>query len=314
MRIVFCGTPEFAVPSLRRLIAEPGFAVEAVVTQPDRPRGRGQKTGSSPVKEAALEAGLHVYQPEKIRSDSASEFFKKAAADAVVIIAYGQIVPAALLDVPRLGWINLHASLLPHYRGAAPINWAIMNGDMHTGLTTMQIDEGMDTGPTLLRREIQIGPAETAPQLAQRMAEIGAPLIVETLTKFDHGEINPVLQNNWEATLAPMLRKEDGRIDWNWNAQKIYNHMRGLEPWPGTFTKFRGKSCHVWAFPAVPHVSALGGAPPGRIINVGAEIRVACGEHTWMKLEAVRIEGRARVAARDFANGAHLAAGERFGV
>jgi methionyl-tRNA formyltransferase len=300
------------VPSLRRLIAGPGFAVEAVITQPDRPRGRGQKTSSSPVKEAALEAGLHVYQPEKIRSDSTYDFFKRVAPDAVVIIAYGQIVPAALLELPRLGWINLHASLLPHYRGAAPINWAILNGDLHTGLTTMQIDEGMDTGPTLLKREVQIGPAETAPQLAHRMSEIGAPLIVETLTKFDHGEINPVLQDNWEATLAPRLRKEDGRIDWNWNAQKIYNRMRGLEPWPGTFTQFRGHSCQVWAFPAVPHVAALGGAAPGSIIDVGTEIRIACGEHTWMKLEAVRLEGRKRVTARDFANGARLAPGEVF--
>ncbi|MGH9702749.1 MAG: methionyl-tRNA formyltransferase, partial [Candidatus Acidiferrales bacterium] len=171
MRIVFCGTPEFAVPSLRRLIAEPGFIVEAVVTQPDRPRGRGQKIGSSPVKEVALEAGLHVYQPEKIRSDSAQEFFNRMALDAVVIIAYGQIIPAPLLDLPRLGWINLHASLLPLYRGAAPINWAIVNGDTHTGLTTMRIDAGMDTGPTLLKRDLTIGPNETAPELAYRMAE-----------------------------------------------------------------------------------------------------------------------------------------------
>jgi methionyl-tRNA formyltransferase len=312
MRIVFCGTPEFAVPSLRRLIAGPGFAVEAVITQPDRPRGRGQQTSSSPVKEAALEAGLHVYQPEKIRSESAYEFFKRVAPDAVVIIAYGQIVPALLLEVPRLGWVNLHASLLPLYRGAAPINWAIVNGETRTGLTTMRIDAGMDTGPTLLKLEMEIGGDETTPELARRMAEAGAPLIVETLEKLDRGEITPVPQDNSKASLAPMLKKEDGRIDWNLSAQKIYNRMRGLEPWPGAFTQFREQMCHVWGRPVVPLPGAAGDAKPGEIIEAGGEIRVACGERSWQKLEAVRMEGRKRVTARDFVNGARLAAREGF--
>ncbi len=312
MRIVFCGTPEFAVPSLRRLIAGPGFAVEAVITQPDRPRGRGQQTSSSPVKEAALEAGLHVYQPEKIRSESAYEFFKRVAPDAVVIIAYGQIVPALLLEVPRLGWVNLHASLLPLYRGAAPINWAIVNGETRTGLTTMRIDAGMDTGPTLLKLEMEIGGDETTPELARRMAEAGAPLIVETLEKLDRGEITPVPQDNSKASLAPMLKKEDGRIDWNLSAQKIYNRMRGLEPWPGAFTQFREQMCDVWGRPVVPLPGAAGDAKPGEIIEAGGEIRVACGERSWQKLEAVRMEGRKRVTARDFVNGARLAAREGF--
>jgi methionyl-tRNA formyltransferase len=312
MRIVFCGTPEFAVPSLRRLIAGPGFAVEAVITQPDRPRGRGQQTSSSPVKEAALEAGLHVYQPEKIRSESAYEFFKRVAPDAVVIIAYGQIVPALLLEVPRLGWVNLHASLLPLYRGAAPINWAIVNGETRTGLTTMRIDAGMDTGPTLLKLEMEIGGDETTPELARRMAEAGAPLIVETLEKLDRGEITPVPQDNSKASLAPMLKKEDGRIDWNLSAQKIYNRMRGLEPWPGAFTQFREQMCQVWGWPVVPLPGAAGDAKPGEIIEAGGEIRVACGERSWQKLEAVRMEGRKRVTARDFVNGARLAAREGF--
>ena len=202
MRIVFCGTPEFAVPSLRRLAAEPGISVEAVITQPDRPRGRGQHVSGSPVKEAALAAGLHVYQPETIKSESAQEFLKRVAPDAVVIIAYGQIIPARLLTIPRLGWMNLHASLLPRYRGAAPIHWAIANGETITGLTTMQIDAGMDTGPILLQREIEIGPDETAPELAARMSEIGAGLVVESLLEFDRGEIIPAPQDSRNASYA----------------------------------------------------------------------------------------------------------------
>src|SRR5580700_5397143 len=177
LRIVFCGTPEFAVPSLRRLAERPEFSVEAVITQPDRPRGRGQHVTSSPVKDAALKLGLHVYQPETIKSDSSQDFLKRVAPDAVVIIAYGQIIPARLLTIPRLGWLNLHASLLPCYRGAAPIHWAIANGETVTGLTTMQINAGMDTGPTLLRREVAIGPEETSPELATRMSNVGADLI-----------------------------------------------------------------------------------------------------------------------------------------
>src|SRR6202011_2025372 len=192
MRIVFCGTPEFAVPSLRRLAAEPGISIEAVVTQPDRPRGRGQHISASPVKEMALAQNLHVYQPQTIKSDSAQEFLRRVAPDAVVIIAYGQIIPGRLLPIPRLGWINLHASLLPRYRGAAPIHWAIANGETTTGLTTMQIDAGMDTGLTLLRREVEIGPDETSPELAARMSAAGAELIVETLLRFDRQEISPV--------------------------------------------------------------------------------------------------------------------------
>src|SRR2546422_5082365 len=169
MRIVFCGTPDFAVPTLKRLLAEPDFTIEAVVTQPDRPRGRGGLLASSPVKDLALDAGLHVYQPEKIKSDSAYEFFKRLAPDAVVIVAYGQIIPARLIQIPRLGWMNLHASLLPKYRGAAPVNWAIINGETRTGLTTMQIDAGLDTGPILMQCELEIGANETAPQLLRRM-------------------------------------------------------------------------------------------------------------------------------------------------
>ncbi len=207
MRIVFCGTPEFAVPSLRRLLREPGITVEAVITQPDRPRGRGRKLGASPVKEAALEAGLHVYQPEKIKSESTADFFLRAAPDAVVVIAYGHIIPASLLGQPRLGWINLHASLLPKYRGAAPINWAILNGETSTGITTMQITAGLDTGPILQQIEMRIGADETAPELAARMAEAGGPLVIETLKKLDRGEIRPLPQDDRLATRAPLAEE-----------------------------------------------------------------------------------------------------------
>ena len=191
LRIVFCGTPQFALPSFRYLIAQPEFSVEAVVTQPDRPRGRGQRLASSPIKDAALEAGIGVYQPEKIKSDSAFDFFSRLKPDIVVIIAYGQIIPQRLLDIPRLGWVNLHGSLLPKYRGAAPINWAIINGETRTGVTTMQVEAGLDTGPILLRRETDISPDETAPDLAARLAEIGAPIVADTLRKLEQGELKP---------------------------------------------------------------------------------------------------------------------------
>lgn len=316
MRIAFCGTPEFAVPTLRRLLSEPDFTIEAVVTQPDRPRGRGQQVASPPVKDVALDAGLHVYQPEKIKSDSAYDFFKRLAPEAVVIIAYGQIVPARLIESPRLGWINLHASLLPKYRGAAPVNWAIINGETRTGLTTMQIDASMDTGPILLQRELEIGTDETAPELAQRMAKAGAALVVETLRQLERGEIQPRAQKHAKATLAPALKKEDGRIAWNLTAQQIYNRIRGLAPWPGAYTTFRDKLCHVWGRPAAPgaKLSATHAAdtPPGTLRAESNAVFVACGDGTWLELEAVRLEGRKRISAREFANGARLQPGERF--
>jgi methionyl-tRNA formyltransferase len=310
-RLVFCGTPEFALPSLRRLIAEPDFSIEAVVTQPDRPRGRQQQPTAPPVKEAALEAGLHTYQPEKIRSDAAYDFFTRLVPDVVVIIAYGQIIPARLLEIPRLGWINVHASLLPRYRGAAPVNWAILNGETRTGLTTMRIDPGLDTGPTLLRWETEIGPEETAPQLARRLADAGAPLIVETLRKLERGEISPVPQDHTLATHAPPLKKEDGKIDWSQPAQQIYNRIRGLDPWPGAFTRFRGQLCHIWGR---PREGAASSDLPGTISASGSELSVTCGGGSSLRIEAVQLEGRKRVTAREFVNGARLASDERFGV
>jgi methionyl-tRNA formyltransferase len=310
LRIVFCGTPAFAVPSLRHLIAQPDVQIEGVVTQPDRPRGRGQEVAQSAVKVAALEAGLAVFQPERIRADAAFDYFQRVAPDAVVIIAYGQIIPPPLLAIPRLGWINLHASLLPKYRGAAPINWAIANGETRTGLTTMRIDSGLDTGPTLLTFETSIGPEETAPELAARLADAGAPVVVEALRQLDRGEIVPAPQDNSQATHAPPLKKEDGRIDWSLPAPQIYNRIRGFAPWPGAFTQFRRKSCHLWGKPVAP--PAPPGAP-GTLTATQGALLVACGGATALAIEFVQIEGRKQITAREFANGARLAPSDHFG-
>jgi len=311
MRIVFCGTPKFAVPPLQRLLEEPGITVETVITQPDRPRGRGKKLSASAVKEAGLAAGLHVYQPEKIKSESATDFFRRIAVDAVIVIAYGHMIPASLLTVPRLGWLNLHASLLPKYRGAAPINWAIINGESSTGLTMMQIAKGLDTGAILQQLAMPIAPAETAPELSTRMSEAGGSFVIETLRKLDRGEITPVPQDERLATYAPILEKENGRIDWNQPAQSIYNRIRGLAPWPGAFTTFRGQLCHIWGGPAADAVAGKSEVP-GTIIGT-KRIYVVCGDGTSLEVESAQVEGRARVAARDFANGMRLKNNERFG-
>jgi methionyl-tRNA formyltransferase len=323
LRIGFCGTPQFAVPTLKRLLANPEFEVLGVITQPDRPRGRGQEVSFSPVKQVALAAHLPVYQPEKIRAPEIQELLKKLSSDFIVIIAYGQIIPARLLSIPRYGWINLHASLLPKYRGAAPINWAIANGETRTGLTTMRIDAGMDTGNILLQREMEIGATETAPELAARMSEAGAPLIEETLRDLAAGTIIPRPQNHAEATLAPMLKKEDGRIDWNRPAHEIYNRMRGFAPWPGAYTSFRGQTCHVWAEPVSKEVvnnllldrggSAARTHAPGTLLAGKNALHVVCGGTTILHIQSVKLEGRKQVSASEFAMGARLKPGERFG-
>lgn len=312
LRIVFCGTPQFAVPALQYLHSLPEFEIAAVITQPDRPRGRGQEISFSPVKEATLAAGIPVYQPEKIRAAEAREFLEKIAPDAVVIIAYGQIIPEDLLGIPRLGWINLHASLLPKYRGAAPINRSILNGETRTGLTTMRIDAGMDTGEMLLRQEMEIGAEESAPELAARMAEAGKTLMAETLRGLREGRIVGRAQDAGAPTNAPMLRREEGRIRWEMSAREIFNHIRGLAPWPGAFTTFRGQVCHLWGKP-VSDAAAPSGESPGRILGSGAELRVVCGGGTLLQLSGVKLEGRKRISPREFASGMRLAGGEKFG-
>lgn len=308
---MFCGTPDFAVPTLRGLIAEPLFRVEAVITQPDRPRGRGQEISASPVKEAAIAAGLYVFQPESIKSESALQFFDRIRPDAVVIIAYGQIVPQQLLEIPRLGWINLHASLLPKYRGAAPVNWAIMNGERRTGISTMQVDAGMDTGALLIQMPMEIAEDETAPELAARMANTGAPLVMSTLVALASGTILPRAQNPEGATRAPILRKKHGLIDWKLGASEIYNRIRGLAPWPGAYTSFRGQICHVWGKPDSAPANS-GSRAPGSIDTSEGKLTVQCGNGTRLEVTELQIEGRKRIGAREFLNGARIAAGEAF--
>jgi methionyl-tRNA formyltransferase len=311
MRILFCGTPHFAVPAFIRLLAQPDIEIAAVITQPDRPRGRGHEISASPVKEAAIAADIPVHQPEKIRSPEARDLLQRLAPDCIVIIAYGQIIPAALLSIPRLGWINLHASLLPKYRGAAPINWAIANGETQTGLTTMRIDAGMDTGEMLLQEEIDIAPEETAPELTESMAEAGAPLMLETLRGVAAGKLVARAQDNGAATYAPLLKKEDGRIDWNRPAQEIYNRMRGFAPWPAAYTSFRGQTCHLWAEPFSLRAVNLGA--PGTISREDTQVLIACGHTTLLRLLSVKVEGRKQISAVEFANGARLTERERFG-
>lgn len=317
MRIVFCGTPQFAVPTFKHLLAQPDFQIAGVITQPDRPSGRGMKLSFSSMKEAGLAAGLPVHQPEKIRSPEAQALLEKLAPDCIVIIAYGQIVPARLLSIPKHGWINLHASLLPKYRGAAPINWAIVNGETKTGVTSMRIDAGMDTGEMLLQREIEIGPQETAPELSARLAEAGAPVMTETLRGLAAGTLRGRPQDGDQASYAPLLKKEDGRIDWNHPAQEIYNRIRGLAPWPGVYSAFRGKTCHLWGEPVSKQKGVKDSAPteclPGTLFQQVGELYVSCGDATTLRLVAVKVEGRNRVTAAEFANGAKLRTGERFG-
>ncbi len=310
MRILFCGTPQFAVPTLQHLLAHPEFEVLAVITQPDRPRGRGQEVSFSAVKQTALAAKIPLHQPEKIRAPEVQELLQSYSPDLIVIIAYGQIIPARLLPIPKHGWINLHASLLPKYRGAAPINWAIVHGETRTGLTTMRIDAGMDTGDILLQQELGIGPIEIAPELSTRLSEAGAPLLAETLRGLAAGKIAPRPQDHSQATLAPMLKRDDGRIDWNRNATEIYNRMRGFTPWPGAHSIFRGHFCHLWAEPVSNKKSDT---PPGTFLLEGDELLVVCGGATLLSLLAVQLEGRKRVSALEFANGARLKSGERFG-
>jgi methionyl-tRNA formyltransferase len=310
LRLVFCGTPAFAVPPFQKLLAAPEFEILAVYTQPDRPRGRGQQVSFSAVKEAALAANIPIHQPAKIRLSEVQQELHGLSPDAIVIIAYGQIIPARLLDIPRLGWINLHASLLPKYRGAAPINWAIANGETVTGNTTMRIDAGMDTGEILLQQGVLVGPDESAPQLTERLSQSGASLMMETLLALAAGRVVPRVQDHAAATLAPILKREDGRIDWERPAQEIYNRMRGFAPWPGAFSEFRGQLCHISGRPASKILSS---ATPGDIFVEAGDVYVACGAASTLHVSDVKLEGRKQISAREFANGARLQPRERFG-
>lgn len=311
LKALFCGTPAFGLPTLQLLLENPDFFVATVLTQPDRPKGRGQGTVQSPIKQAALKAGVPVHQPEKLRAQEAIELVAGIQPDVSVVIAYGQIIPRNMLEIPRLGWINLHGSLLPKYRGAAPVQRAILAGERRTGLTIMRIDAGLDTGPILARTEIPIGPDETAAQLLARMSDLGAPLMVDTLRKLEHGEITPTAQNNAEATLAPPLKKEEGLIDWREPADAIYNRIRAFDPWPGAYTRFRGSVCHIWGKPS-ERPSKPDSAQCGAIVQDEKRLLIACGKQSWLELEFLRVEGRKRVTAAEFANGARLTGNDRF--
>ncbi len=267
MRLVFLGTPAFAVPTLEATV-KAGHEVAAVLTQPDRPRGRGQNAAASPVKEVALRLGLTVYQPERVRRPEAVEYLRGIGCDAMVVVGYGQIIPQAVIDLAPMGIINVHGSLLPKYRGAGPIQWAIVRGETRTGVTTMRINAGLDTGDMLLKAETEIGPEENAIELGRRLAVMGADLLVETLEGLRSGRIVPEKQDDAQATLAPLLKKEDGAIDWREAALDIHNRVRGLQPWPGAQTRFRGGLCIFGKARARPggRARTRGSAPPmGRL-------------------------------------------------
>ena len=310
MTLVFLGTPSFAVPTLVRAI-EAGHRVLAVFTQPDRPKGRGGQMSASPVKETALQLGLPIYQPERIRRPEPVEQLKQMQPDTMVVVGYGQIIPQSIIDIPRQGIINVHGSLLPKYRGAAPIQWAIANGESTTGVTTMRIDAGLDTGDMLLKWETPIGPEENAVELGQRMAHAGAELLVQTLAEIEGGVLRAEPQDNSQATLAPILKKEDGEVDWNWPARNIFNRARGFLPWPGAYSYFRGQLFHIWKA-GVPE--ERGDGAPGRLMPLKRRLLVSCGEGTALELLEVQVEGRKRMPAEAFLNGHRLDENEILGA
>jgi len=311
MNLIFCGTPQFAVPTLEKLAAE-RFVVQLVVTNPDEPRGRGQKVQPSPVKESAQKHGLEIYQPAKLKDPETQAFLSKYHPDVMVVVAYGHIIPQWMIDLPRLGCINLHASILPKYRGAAPVAWALIRGDKETGVTTMKIDAGMDTGDILFVRSEPIRNDDTTETLSERLSLGGADLMVETLRKLERGEIVSRPQDSRLATLAPRLKKSDGRMDWARPATELARRVRGLAPWPGAYTTFRGKNLHLWRAEEVP---ASGGSQlaPGTVLIEGGRLAVASGEGTRLVLEEVQVEGRKRLSAREFLNGARVQPGEILG-
>ena len=312
--LVFMGTPEFAVPSLKRLLAD-GHEVAAVFTQPDKPAGRGHHLHAPPVKQLALEHGIAVHQPARIKTDEeVRAIFESIQPSACVVAAYGKILPEWLLQIPRLGCINVHASLLPRYRGAAPINWAIANGERETGVTIMQMDVGMDTGAMLAKRAIAIGDEETAPELSARLAELGAELLSDTLPKVERGEIIAEAQNNDEATYAPLLKREDGLLNWRWTAAEIADRVRGFQPWPGVYTALNSARLHLWRARAEDAATTdeHEASAPGTILRIDRDgIAIRCASATALRIEECQLEGKRRVAAREFANGMRLKAGDR---
>jgi methionyl-tRNA formyltransferase len=308
LNLVFCGTPCFAVPTLDRLV-EAGCRVSLVVTQPDRPKGRGLELVASPVKQRAVQLGLAITQPERIKNnDDFRARLSDLKPDAIIVVGYGRIIPQWMLDLPPLGDINLHASLLPKYRGAAPIQWAIARGETVTGVTTMKIDVGLDTGAILLQQEIPIGPDDTAETLAPKLAAVGADLMVTTLRGLQSGTIRPRQQDDAQATLAPILKKEDGMIDFSLSATETLNRLRGFQPWPGAYSKFRGKNLQVW------RASAIDRALPVSELQVeGKHLLAGCGEGSAIEILDLQLEGKKRTSAADFIRGYRPLPGEKLG-
>jgi methionyl-tRNA formyltransferase len=310
MTLIFCGTPRFAVPTLEKLV-DAGHSVPLVVTQPDRPRGRGMDLAISPVKESALRLGIPIVQPDKIKNNE--EFRQRLAAlhpDAIIVVGYGRIIPQWMIDLPRLGNLNLHASLLPKYRGAAPIQWAIAQGESITGATTMCIDAGLDTGDILMQQELPIASEDTAETLSPKLAAIGADLMLDTLRGLESGLIHPTPQDNSHATLAPILSKEDGRIDFQRTATEIFNRLRGFQPWPGAHTLFRGRNLQIHrAHPLDQSIELT----PAAIKSDSTGLIAACGERTALEIIDLQPEGKRHMSARDFVNGYHPQPGEKLG-
>jgi methionyl-tRNA formyltransferase len=309
MDLVFCGTPRFAVLTLEELVAA-GFSVRLVVTQPDRPKGRGLELVASPVKESALKLNLPITQPERIKTNE--EFRAQITTvqpEAIIVVGYGRLIPQWMLDLPPLGNINLHASLLPKYRGAAPIQWAIAKGESVTGVTTMRLDAGLDTGDILLQRGLAITPDDTSETLSSRLALIGSGLVVETLRGLQAGTIHPQPQEHSQASLAPILKKEDGLVDFARSSVDILNRMRGFQPWPGAYTKFRGKNLQI--------LKARTGAdaPPSAELRVLAgRLFVGCGLDTSLEILELQLEGKKPTSAGDFIHGYRPKPGEKLGV
>ncbi len=308
LRIIFMGTPDFACPTLTKLI-ERGEDVIAVVTQPDRPKGRGQKLVPPPVKVIAEEHGIPVLQPLKVRAPEVIARIRELNPDLIVVVAFGQILPQSLLDIPMHGCINIHASLLPRYRGAAPLNWCLINGETETGITTMQMDAGLDTGDMLLKRAIPIGPDEDAQSLHDRLSLLGAETIDETLDRLLAGTLTREKQDDSLTCYAPMLKKEDGLIDWNREPQHIKNLVRGFTPWPGAYTSLDDKSLKLYKVSVTE-----GNGKPGEVITAGKDgIIVACGSGS-LRIEELQLEGRKRLSASEFLAGCRLEPGSRLGT
>ena len=303
MKLVFYGTPEFAVPPLKAVL-EAGHEVALVLTQPDRPSGRGMQVLAPPVKVVALAAGLQVAQPETIKNNSELRAALEAIVpDAIIVVAYGRIIPAWMLTLPRLGCINVHGSLLPKYRGAAPIQWAIARGETVTGVTTMLLNEGLDTGPVLLRRELAIGAEETAADLYPPLAQMGAELLVETLAGLAAGTVVPLAQDDALATGAPLLTREDGRIDFSRSAEEIYNRWRGFYPWPGAWTTFEGRKLSVTRMALPDKHAAPFTLEPGDLSVEEGRLYASCASGQRVELVEVQLEGKRRMSAADFLRG-----------